>query len=604
MAENVLETRIMLRYGTYTQWMNSATILRVGEAGVCAFPNSNTIEDSNDYPAHTPPAIGIKIGDGYHIFRELPWVQAVAADVYTWAKSSTKPTYTAEEIQGLENFIEEYLPSASGEITIAPRLYQIVRGTGDNINKYYLQYKENNENSQWILDTSHYIDVSKYERIANWVSEEDYNEYPDVHTKILELVYLLLEDIALVDNIQTHQFVTSVKQKHGKITVTRAQPTFDDIAGSLTVERGGTGASSFTDGQVLIGHGTNAVGTRGIADEVENNNLLVPNYLMKQYVESSVAGLTNAMHFIGEATVVINNNSIVNPNISGYDFSSAQPGDVILSEEKEFVWDGGQWLLLGDEGSYAVKGSIRDADIDPDANIAQSKIANLTEDLSSKVDKIEGKSLSTNDYTNEDKTKLEEIEEGAQVNAIEHIFVNELERPITTINGLDKSIALSIDVFDEEHATKLDGIQAGAQVNTIEHIFLNNSEIFPTVVNQLPKSVNLNLNIFTDAEKLKLANIEPEAQVNKVESLTINGTTYRPNAQNKAIEITLDEAALNLNILEGARYPIGQGLYTDIEITNKKLELARIAASGNIEHLLQTSDTYVTLDCGSSTEVI
>lgn len=71
---------------------------------------------------------------------------------------------------------------------------------------------------------------------------------------------------------------------------------------------------------------------------------------------------------------------------------------------------------------------------------------------------MEGKGLSTNDFTNEHKIKLEGIEEGAQVNAIEHIFVNDVERPITIINGQSKSIALSIDVFDEEHATKLDGI--------------------------------------------------------------------------------------------------------------------------------------------------
>ena len=58
---------------------------------------------------------------------------------------------------------------------------------------------------------------------------------------------------------------------------------------------------------------------------------------------------------------------------------------------------------MDDEGSYAVKGSIRDADIDADAEIAQSKIANLSETLAGKVDKIEGKQLSTNDYTTEEK---------------------------------------------------------------------------------------------------------------------------------------------------------------------------------------------------------
>jgi hypothetical protein len=57
-------------------------------------------------------------------------------------------------------------------------------------------------------------------------------------------------------------------------------------------------------------------------------------------VDTATAGLTGAMHFIGEATVVINPYSNVNPNITGYDFSKVLPGDVILYNTKEFVWDG------------------------------------------------------------------------------------------------------------------------------------------------------------------------------------------------------------------------------------------------------------------------
>ena len=69
MAGNVLETRIQLRYGTYDQWMNSSTILMLGEAAICSFPNDNTIDSlSNSSSSHTPPAIGIKIGDGRSYF--------------------------------------------------------------------------------------------------------------------------------------------------------------------------------------------------------------------------------------------------------------------------------------------------------------------------------------------------------------------------------------------------------------------------------------------------------------------------------------------------------------------------------------------------------
>ena len=91
--EHILETKIVLRYGTYSQWMNSRLILKQGEAAVCAFPRERVIDQlSNTKPDNTPPAIGIKIGDGVSYFYQLPWIQGIAADVYTWAKSSQKPT--------------------------------------------------------------------------------------------------------------------------------------------------------------------------------------------------------------------------------------------------------------------------------------------------------------------------------------------------------------------------------------------------------------------------------------------------------------------------------------------------------------------------------
>lgn len=596
MAENVLTTRIQLRYGTYDEWASNYSILKSGEAAVCSFPNQN------------PPAVGIKFGDGVHTFIQLPWLQALAADVYGWAKKDSKPTYTAEEIEGLKNYIETHAPgggSSGGGGTATPRLYQIVQGTGDNINKYYLQYRDDTDGSQWILDTSHYIDVGDFVNVKNWIGNYNLTEYPDLSTAIVEWVLITFNSINYSDTEIADQFVTSVSQNKGKISVSRAKPSFSNLNGVADVVQGGTGVTTLPSGQVLIGNGTSPITSTRIATDIENNNDLVPNYLIKQYVDNATNGIANAMHFIGEATVVIRNNSSINPNIAGYIFSRARPGDVILYEEKEFIWDGSVWRLLGDEGSYAVKGEIKDSDINSEAAISQDKIANLVEDLDSKVDKIDGKSLSTNDYSTEEKTKLATIEEGAQRNLIEHIFVNDREQIPTTISGSDNSIALSIDVFDEEHAEKLDGIQERAQVNTIEHILLNGTEISPMTVHGLDKSVNLLLTLYTELEKTKLAEIEAGAEVNKVESISINGTSFTPD-QNKNIEINLDPAVLKLTVIEGARYPSGINTYTSIEkdSTGKILELSKIAATGNVDDLLQTSGTYLILNCGTSLEVI
>ncbi len=60
-------------------------------------------------------------------------------------------------------------------------------------------------------------------------------------------------------------------------------------------------------------------------------------------------------------------------------------------------------------------------------------------DLSGYVTKEEGKGLSQNDYTNEDKSKLAGIEAGAQVNVIESVKVNGAAQPVTE-KGVDIAV--------------------------------------------------------------------------------------------------------------------------------------------------------------------
>ena len=600
MAEHMIETRILLRYDTLSNWLNSTVILKPGEAAIAAATNNNTIGSSNDQPAHTPPAVGIKIGDGYHYFHELPWVQGVAGDVYSWAKQQEKPVYNASEIQGLTTLIEQYTGGGSGgggSGSVEARAYRLVQID----NKYYLQSKGAGD-SNWVTDTLTYIDLSQLATIVEWLGTAT-EDYWNIGGFIIDKVIERLATLNVTDTEDLSQVVTAVDQTNGLINVTRRPLSAANMSGVLSVENGGTGKTSLEYDSVLVGNGTDPVTLKAIETTLIDNNNIATNHAIISYINNATAGITGAMHFKGEATVEIRNGSVVNPRITGYNFFMAEPGDVILFGAQEFVWNG-QWILLGDEGSYAVKGSITNNDIADDAEISQSKIANLVEDLYSKVDKVEGKQLSTNDYTNLEKNKLAAIEDGAQVNAIEHIFVNDIERPITTINGQDKSIALSIDVFDEEHAAKLDGIEAGAQVNAIEHIFVNGEERPITTINNLAKSVNVIFNPFTDADRLKLDGIEAGAQVNTVERININGNDYYPGP-NKDISITLDSAALNLTAIEGARVPSGNS-YEDVDIdsTTKKLELARIAKTGNVTDLLQTSDTYITLYCGTSTEVI
>ena len=642
--EHQIEARILLRYDTYSNWMNSTTILKKGEAAIASFPRDRIIEQmSNSKPENTPPAIGIKIGDGTHRFDELPWVQAVAADVYNWAKTSVKPTYTAQEIQGLQSFVENITGGGSGETpTIAPRIYELYEGTGNNANKYYLRYKENNEDSNWILDTSTYIDLNDLISISEWLGSMREN-YPNLGTATGTQTLNFIARLDYNDNPVNNYFVTEVNEVDGVISVERAQPSFSNISGTVTVSQGGTGKTSFNEDEVLVGNGTE-IKTVPIADSIANNYNLVPNYLVKQYVDSATSGITGAMHFKGEATVQIVNGSSINPQINDYNFSKAEPGDVILGTNKEeYVWTGSNWRLLGDEGSYAVKGSITNADIADEANISISKIYNLSDLLNTKVDKVDGKSLSTNDFTTEYKQKLDDIEENAQRNLIEHIYINGTEAIPSVIDGKANSLAIRLSSLTPEEEEKLRGIEQNAQVNTIEHVFLNEEELAIKTVKTLPKSVNIELIPYTEQEQQKLADIQAGAQVNTIQSISINGVPVSPTADkvvdivipdhaehankiekiflngveqvpdsDKYINIQIDESAVSFTVLKGARVPTGIPAtpYEDIDLdeTTKKLEFAKIAKTGWVYDIVNTpannTTDYLILRCGDSTTLV
>lgn len=93
-----LNVRIKNKYDSYENWMNSSLVLEAGEIAIASIP-------SGDNTGLTPPALGIKVGDGSKTFSQLNWIQATAGDVYGWAKAATKPEYAATEITGLEDFI-------------------------------------------------------------------------------------------------------------------------------------------------------------------------------------------------------------------------------------------------------------------------------------------------------------------------------------------------------------------------------------------------------------------------------------------------------------------------------------------------------------------
>ena len=126
MATKTFNTRIRNKIDTFANWTKNDPVLLNGEIGIVVVPASTGAVQQE-------PAILIKIGDGTKKFSELEFISSKAADVYDWAKASTKPTYAASEISGLSDYI-------SGQIQDTDTQYKIEADAG-NARKFYLYSK-------------------------------------------------------------------------------------------------------------------------------------------------------------------------------------------------------------------------------------------------------------------------------------------------------------------------------------------------------------------------------------------------------------------------------------------------------------------------------
>ena len=79
MANKILNTRLQLKYDSYTKWSaNSSFVPLAGEVCICT---SGTVSPNVD-------DVLLKVGDGTTTWENLSWVSAKAADVHEWAKKS------------------------------------------------------------------------------------------------------------------------------------------------------------------------------------------------------------------------------------------------------------------------------------------------------------------------------------------------------------------------------------------------------------------------------------------------------------------------------------------------------------------------------------
>lgn len=189
-----------------------------------------------------------------------------------------------------------------------------------------------------------------------------------------------------------------------------------------------------------------------------------------------------------------------------------------------------------------------------------SAIQSLQTAMNDKVDKVEGKQLSTEDYTTEEKTKLSGIAEGAQVNAIDAVSSE------FVINPDGKTLSLAAVAMD-----KVTGLSA-ALAGKVD----------------AEAGKGLSSNDYTTAEKEKLAGIAAGAQQNVIEAIQLNGVALP--VSEKAVNLPLATAEA-VGLVKSSIAENGVSVGADGEMTVNSL---------NVSKLTQTAGDLLILDGGDA----
>jgi hypothetical protein len=184
----------------------------------------------------------------------------------------------------------------------------------------------------------------------------------------------------------------------------------------------------------------------------------------------------------------------------------------------------------------------------------KSEIADLDE---AKVDKVTGKGLSTNDYTTVEKTKLANIENGAQTNVIESIEVNGSAQPIN-----NKTVAITVmtnavddlinyykksETYTQEEVNNLIGLIPKFSIKVVESLPV--TDISYTTVYLLKTSETETDNLYTEYIYVKVS--EQTSQWEKLGTQTLDLTNYVTTTDlNNALANYTTTTALN-SLLSG-----------------------------------------------------
>ena len=661
-TNKVFQTRIQLKYDTYENWIAADPILKKGEMAIATIPEGNTTSKLQNLPN-----VVLKIGDGANKYSILPFVSGLAADVYSWAKASTKPSYAASEITGLQEAIEQY---SDYDTNTQYRIVQVVNEEKVAIpGKYQLQSKE--LGGDWQNVTDSLIDVTDaFGRIATLETtiEGLTGGAGSIASQIDAAIKKLNATISNRTNenaVNADGLDVTIVQENGalkSVTATIKEGTYDAAGAASAV----LGKDTDAVGAATV-HGANKAAAAAqakaeeaataVAQEVTDRQAAITNLSYTGYI-AGVADNSETISFVGEiseANGVVsatkrdlkfktaynseNNKVATEADVKAVvdkfsksltykgmldelptDVSGYKAGDVIIVKTLEYIFDGTKFDQFGDEGiADTVKKSLTS---DPQSGATNKTITSIVQtngmvtatydEISISGDQVQVPKADGTEGTETLNARLDAIKAGASadVTALEEkvtantTAINVLNGDVETVGSVDKKIN-----------DKVIGLVSTVSQDAAEA----NGQLALTVVqeNGTLKSVSGSIKAGTyDAAGAAAA------VLGKSTDTAENKTVYGAFAAAAAAQTSADNAASAITKLtsDGAvateTQTNGQfGVLTQVKQTNGAISkgaevmLHKVAASGKINDLDQeiganNKPVWIVFDCGSATEVM
>lgn len=417
----------------------------------------------------------------------------------------------------------------------------------------------------------------------------------------------------------TSKFVTKVTETDGIVAAEYAQPAVADISGL-------SGEISRLDGR--IDGKQDQLYFTSTPDNADNK------VATQSYINEAVADLNGAMHFVGKVNELPSDNS------------QYSAGDVILVPDAEddnvmveYVFDGTTWQKLGHESIYQLKSeaatqheALQNAIDNGLQGLENSKQDNLTFDGTYNAETNKVATVAT--VTTAVNTKVEALDNNDAVVAGQFVtaavqtdglvvvsrralsagdFAEDVV-PEAAVNGLTERLA-GIDkaVTDGDAATLEDAKEyTDAQIKTkVEALDYTDTAVEKQFVTAVSETDGI---IAVTRRGLEAADIPviEQTQVNGLgdalaaaaKAGTDAAATAEANAKNHAETYTTNAInALDYSIAEEDNKVVSAFTVTDgVLVTEsvKKIELAAIAKTGNVNDLVQTTGDVLILDCGTS----